>query len=64
MKIYFYILVKDVEYLNNVLTDYNNLNESLQVSFNSMKDSVMISLPVDEYIALNDRGAFATLLSL
>ena len=64
MKVYFYIKQKDIEYLTNVLKDYNNLIEPIEISFNPMSDSVMVSLLSDDFIGLIDRDTFATLISL
>ena len=64
MKVYFYIRQEKLEYLNNILKDYNNLIEPIEISFNPMNDSVMVSLLIDDFIGLSDRDAFATLISL
>jgi len=64
MKVYFYIRQVKLEYLNNVLKDYNNLKEPIEISFNPMNDSIMVSLLADVFIGLSDREAFATLISL
>ena len=64
MKVYFYVKQKDLEYLNNILKDYNNLEEMLEISFNPRKDSVMVSISIDDYIRLSDLETFATLISL
>jgi hypothetical protein len=44
MKVYFYIRQEKLEYLNSILKDYNNLIEPIEISFNPMNDSVMVSL--------------------
>jgi|TARA_R110000782_G_scaffold1387_7_gene5426 hypothetical protein len=64
MKVYFYIRQEKLEYLNNILKDYNNLIEPIEISFNPMNDSVMVSLLSDDFIGLSDRDTFATLISL
>ena len=64
MKVYFYIKPKELEYLNKILKDYNNLIEPIEISFNPMNDSVMVSLLSDDFIGLSDRDTFATLISL
>jgi len=64
MKVYFYVRQEKLEYLNMVLKDYNNLIEPVEVSFNPMNESVMVSLLIDDFIGLSDRDAFATLISL
>lgn len=64
MKVYFYIKQDKLEYLNKILKDYNNLIEPIEISFNPMSDSVMVSLLSDDFIGLIDRDAFATLISL
>jgi len=64
MKVYFYIKHTDIEYLNKILKDFNNLNRMLEISFNPMNDAAMVSLSVEDFISLNDREVFATLISL
>jgi len=64
MKVYFYIRHEKLEYLNKVLKDYNNLEEPIKISFNYRPHSVMVSLPIDDFIGLNDRDTFHTLISL
>jgi hypothetical protein len=64
MKVYFYIKQTDIEYLNNILKDYNNIKDMLEISFNPMNDAVMVSLSAEDFISLSDREAFATLISL
>jgi len=64
MKVYFYIKQDKLEYLNKILKDYNNLIEPIEISFNPMSDSVMVSLLSDDFIGLIDRDTFATLISL
>jgi|TARA_B110000908_G_C10263203_1_gene461006 hypothetical protein len=64
MKVYFYIKQEELEYLNNIIKDYNTLDEPLQISFNPMIGACMVSLSIDDFIGLSDREAFATLISL
>jgi hypothetical protein len=64
MKVHFYIRQEKLEYLNSILKDYNNLTEPIEISFNPMNDSVMVSLSSDDFIGLSDRDTFATLISL
>ena len=64
MKVYFYVKQEKLEYLNSILKDYNNLIEPIEISFNPMNDSVMVSLLIDDFIGLSDRDSFATLISL
>jgi hypothetical protein len=64
MKVYFYIKQTDIEYLHNILKDYNNLKDMLEISFNPMNEAVMVSLSAEDFISLSDREAFATLVSL
>ena len=66
MRIYFYIDVSDLEYLNKILLDSNNINETPITIFNkpTNKGSFMVSVPYDEYVKLNDIGLFVGLISL
>ena len=64
MKVYFYVRQEELEYLNNIIKDYNTLDEPLQISFNPMIGACMVSLSIDDFIGLSDREAFATLISL
>lgn len=64
MKVYFYVRQEELEYLNNIIKDYNTLEEPLEISFNPMIGSCMVSLSIDEFIGLSDRETFATLISL
>lgn len=64
MKVYFYIEQENLEYLNNIIKDYNTLEEPLEISFNPRLGAVMVSLSIDDFIGLSDREAFATLISL
>ena len=64
MKVYFYIRYNSLEYLNKILKDYNNIIEPIEISFNPMKDSVMVSLLSEDFIGISDRDGFANLISL
>jgi|TARA_B110000285_G_scaffold60317_1_gene69214 hypothetical protein len=64
MQVYFYVRHEKLEYLNKLLKDYNNLIEPIDISFNPMNDSVMVSISIDDFIGLSDRDVFATLISL
>lgn len=64
MQVYFYVRHEKLEYLNKLLKDYNNLIEPIEISFNPMNDSVMVSISIDDFIGLSDRDVFATLISL
>jgi len=64
MKVYFYIRQNKIEYLTNILKDYNNLEDMIDISFNPMTDMVMVSLAADDFIRLSDMDAFAGLISL
>jgi len=64
MKVYFYIRQNKIEYLTNILKDYNNLEDMIEISFNPMTDMVMVSLTSDDFIRLSDMDAFASLISL
>ena len=64
MQVYFYVRHEKLEYLNKLLKDYNNLIEPIEISFNPMNDSVMVSISIDDFIGLSDRDVFATLTSL
>jgi hypothetical protein len=54
MKVYFYIDPLDLENLNNILRDYNNIEEPIDISFNQTPGKVMVSLSIDDYIGLTD----------
>jgi len=58
MKVYFYIGDRDLEYLNKILKDSNNLERALHISFNSFKNSAMVSINYDNFVHLCDSGAF------
>lgn len=64
MKVYFYVKQEELEYLNNIIKDYNTLEDPLEISFNPRLDAAMVSLSIDDFIGLSDREAFATLISL
>tara|TARA_B110000091_G_scaffold176173_1_gene190900 strand:- start:3380 stop:3574 length:195 start_codon:yes stop_codon:yes gene_type:complete len=64
MQVYFYVRHEKLEYLNKLLKDYNNLIEPIDISFNPMNESVMVSISIDDFIGLSDRDVFATLISL
>jgi hypothetical protein len=64
MKVYFYIRQNKIEYLTNILKDYNNLEDMIEISFNPMTDMVMVSLTSDDFIRLSDMDTFASLISL
>jgi hypothetical protein len=64
MKVYFYVKQEELEYLNNIIKDYNNLDEPLEISFNPMIGACMVSLSIDDFIGLSDRDVFNTLISL
>lgn len=64
MKVYFHIKHSDLEYLNNILKDYNNMEDALEISFIPSLNTIMVSLSVDDFIRLQDNEVFATLISL
>ena len=64
MKVYFYVKQDKLEYLNNIIKDFNTLEDPLEISFNPRKESAMVSLSIDDFIGLSDRDTFATLISL
>lgn len=64
MKVYFHIKQSDLEYLNNILKDYNNMKDALEISFIPSLNTIMVSLSVDDFIRLQDNEVFATLISL
>lgn len=64
MKVYFYIRHEKLEYLNKILKNYDNLEETIDMSFNPMQDSMMVSLSFDDFINLSDNNVFSKLISL
>jgi hypothetical protein len=61
MKVYFYIKPKELEYLSKILKEkYNKYQaEPIEISFNPKNDSAMVSLSIDDFIGLSDRGCFS-----
>lgn len=64
MKVHFYIRTEDLEYLNNLLKDYDNLEEPVQIHHAPIPESVMVSISLDDYIRLDDNNCLSVLLSL
>lgn len=61
-----YVKISELSYLYAILNDINRVDYSkgIEISCNPMKDSLLISLNYEDYVRLNDVGAFSFLISL
>lgn len=65
MRVYFYILIEELEYLNKILRGELDADEyKVSILHEYFEGSILTSLPYEDWVRLNDQETFTTLISL
>lgn len=65
MRIYFYIHVNELEYLNNIISGKVETGEyQVSISPSYFEGSYLVDISYDDFVRLNDTNQFSTLISL